>query len=100
MAKCIEVIAVNVCYCLKIVNFRFQIQNLMEQRGGNVWFGHAVLNYGYINQNDEIIKKLHDSEYYHMMDYDYNHNPYETKIISCKRKITGNIFIRSKKNYF
>jgi len=32
-----------------------QIQNLMEQRGGNVWFDHAVLNYALIKKNENDI---------------------------------------------
>jgi len=66
----------------------------MEQRCENVWFDHAVLNYigWYTNQNDEIIKNLQDSEYYHMMDY----NPYETKIIDRKIRVLKG---RSQKTY-
>lgn len=55
----------------------------------------------YTNENDEILKNVHDSNINH------NHNPYETKIIdrqiintSCKRKATEDIFVRPKKIIF
>jgi hypothetical protein len=56
----------------------------------------------YTNQNNKIINESH-----HIMDYDHNHNPYETKNIdrqiintSCERKATEDKFIRPKKIIF
>lgn len=41
---------------------------------------------------------MYNSEYDNMMDYNHNHNPYETKVIdrqfiniNCKRKVTEDI---------